>query len=432
MSNKVSRRGFIESSAAGMAGFYISPGKLFRSQEKKYSSSSKIRMGFIGLGRRSVNLVNGFMKFGNVEIVAGSDVYGVKCDRFKKILTEYYSSKGWTPQITIYENYRDLLERKDIDAVVIATQDHWHALMAIDACKAKKDIYIEKPLTFTVEEGKKLVSAVREHKIVLAVGSQQRSDTRFQHAVRMVQRGKIGTVQKVNAHVGGPPKPFNLPKESLPDDLNWDLWLGPLAADIHYNKELNPPISLNPEQSEEMWGGWRWYKETGGGLTTDWGAHMFDISQWAIGMDRNGPVKIIPPGHEGTDCLTYQYDNGVIMTQEPFDEKGTKGCKFWGTDGWIEVSRGHYKASDVSLNPPEDMDIQGPSHYLDFLESIITRRDPIASVEIGHSTCTTCNIGNIAYELDRPLDWDPIRQVFTKDQDANKHLHRPYRKGYSL
>lgn len=229
-----------------------------------------------------------------------------------------------------------------------------------------------------------------------------------------------------------------MPKEEIPESLNWDMWLGPLAADIHFNNDLNPPISLNPPENEKVWGAWRWYKETGGGLTTDWGAHMFDIAQWAIGMDRNGPIEIIPAGYQDTEHLTFIYPNGVTVTEEPFDKKETRGCKFVGEDGWIEVSRSHYEASDDSLYPliAEGEDLRGggnTAHHIDFIESVRRRKDPIAPVEIGHSTCTTCNLGNIAYDLGRPLKWDPVNEKFAvPDPEAEKQLHRAYRSGYRL
>lgn len=185
-------------------------------------------------------------------------------------------------------------------------------------------------------------------------------------------------------------------------------------------------------------GAWRWYKETGGGLTTDWGAHMFDIAQWAIGMDRNGPIEIIPAGYQDTEYLTFIYPNGVTVTEEPFDKKETRGCKFVGENGWIEISRSHYEASDDSLYPliAEGEDLRGgggTAHHIDFIESVRRRKDPIAPVEIGHSTCTTCNLGNIAYDLGRPLKWDPVNEKFASpDPEAEKQLHRTYRPGYRL
>ena len=432
----LTRRKFLGSGLLSAAGLTVLPqvGIADTPSEIVDSNMATLRIGFIGVGRQAMGILNGFLPLPGVEVVACSDVYGIKMERFLLRAREYYSKNNQNIKVEGYENYKDLLSRDDIDAVVIATPDHWHALQAIDACKANKDIYLEKPLTFTIKEGQELVKAVRANNIVLAVGSMQRSYSNFQHAVTMVQKGRIGKIEKVYACVGGPPKPFDLPKESIPNDLNWDLWLGPLKTDIHFHNDLNPPISLNPPENEKVWGAWRWYKETGGGLTTDWGAHMFDIAQWAIGMDRRGPVEVIPAGYKDTKHLTFIYDNGVVMTEQPFDEKETRGCKFFGTDGWIEVSRGHYNASNPSLFPGESESSgnRNVAHYVDFIESVRRRKDPIAPVEVGHSTCVTCTLGNIAYELERPIKWNPETETFIKDREASKHLHRKYRDGYEL
>jgi predicted dehydrogenase len=295
-------------------------------------------------------------------------------------------------------------------------------------------------MTFTIYEGQQLRATVRETGRVLGVGSQQRSDPNFQYAVRLVQTGAIGTVTSINAHVGPPPKPYSLPEEPLPQGLNWDLWLGPLPGSIHYNSELNPPISLDPPMDEEFWAGWRWYKETGGGFTTDWGAHMFDVAQWGLGMDGSGPVEIAPIG-DGSEYISWKYDSGVVMTSEPFDEKRTKGVKFIGDKGWIEISREHFASSDPGLipPPPEGATDDGPyetriPHQLNFIESVRNRTDPVVPVETGHSSCTVCTLGNIAVELGRSVRWDPSTETFVDDTDgaATKLLHYDYRSPWKL
>ncbi|WP_262890490.1 Gfo/Idh/MocA family protein [Rhodocytophaga rosea] len=323
--NSNSRRHFLTTSLLGTAAISLLPGASFTS----FAASDQIRLGVIGLGRRSISLINNFLKVPGVQLVAGSDVYGIKRQRFESKVNEYYTQAKQRVKVKTYENYHELLSRKDIDAVVIASPDHWHALMAIDACKAGKDIYLEKPLTFTIKEGQQLVKAVREYKRILAVGSQQRSQPGFKHAVNMVQEGKIGKIERVNAFTGAaPPKPYDLPEETVPKDLNWDMWLGP-SPYVHYNSQLNPPVSLNPPENEKIWGAWRWYKELGGGLTTDWGAHMFDIAQWALNKDNSGPVEIIPPGYQDYDYLTFRYEDGIVMTDRAWDEKKSRGVKFW-------------------------------------------------------------------------------------------------------
>lgn len=433
----MSRRRFLGSAALGMAGMVVLPGIAGSCKGEK--KNTDLRMGFIGLGRQSMFLLSGFLELPGTQVVAGCDVYGIKRDRFKKRVSDFYTKKNRESKVDLYEKFEDLLNRKDIDAVVIAVPDHTHARIAIAACKAGKDIYLEKPMTFTIKEGQELIKAVRENNRILQVGSQQRSSGEFQHAVKLVQSGALGKITMVNAYVGAPPKPYDLPEEPVPADLNWDMWLGSLNVPIHFNNELDPPISLDPPVDEKIWGAWRWYSEMGGGFTTDWGAHMFDIVQWGLGMDRNGPVEISPLG---TEYIKYVYPNGVTMTSEPFDEKKTKGVKFIGENGWIEVARGYFNASDPKFNPPESVMKQDPNvpyenkrpHQQNFLESIKSRQDPVVPVEIGHSSCTVCNLGNIAVALQRTIKWNPETQTFVDDTDgeATKRMHYEYRQGYKL
>jgi predicted dehydrogenase len=430
-SSGISRRAFLGTSVFGLAGLTILP-----SLKSCASTGKPIKLGFIGMGQQAMYLLNSFLQIEGVEVVAGCDVYGIKRQRFERRVMEANTKAGKKATVKTYERYRDLLARNDINAVVIAVPDHWHALIAIAACEAKKDVYLEKPLTFTIKEGQALIQAVRRNGCILGVGSQQRSDANFQYAVKMVQDGALGNIEKVNAFVGGPPIPYNLPEEQVPSDLNWDLWLGPNPY-VHYNHELDPIISLDPPQDEQIWGAWRWYKETGGGFTTDWGAHMFDIAQWGLGMDKSGPVEISPAGYQDLKYLTFKYANGTIMTEEPFNAENTKGVKFWGAKGWIEISREFYKASDKSLEPKSTGKESGPyetaiPHQVNFIKAVRSRKDPQVPVEIGHRSCTVCNLGNISYELGRPIKWDPATEKFVNDPEAEKFYHRIYREGYSL
>lgn len=431
----LSRRGFIKSTVIGAAGLTFLP----LLQGFKMSPNNTIRIGFIGLGQQAMNLFNGFSNIPGVQIVAGADVYGIKRQRFEKRVKDHYNALNQTVDIKTYKDYREILDRKDIDAVIIATPDHWHALMALDACAAGKDVYQEKPMTFTIKEGLKVQEAVRKNNIVFAVGSQQRSDPNFQHAVNMAHREAIGfgKLTRVNAFVGDAPSPYNLPEEIIPEDLDWKQWIGPLEY-VHYNSRLNPPISLNPESNESYWAEWRYFKETGGGYTCDWGAHNFDIGQWALRKDHSGPVKIIPPGYKDTKHLTYVYDDGVEMINEPYNENGTLGVKLWGTDGWIEVSRGRIAASHDSLLPIKDKNGDGglyersSSHLQNFIDAVKARVDPLVPVEVGHRTTTCCILGNIAVDLKRPIDWSPTKQYFINDPEAELQYHREYHNGYKL
>lgn len=429
------RRQFINSGAAGIAGMIILP-KI--SSSIKSPVASEVKLGFIGMGQQSMFLLNGFLQIPGVQVVAGCDVYGIKRKRFEKRVTAFYTKAGKESKVDTYEKFEDVLARPDITAVVIAVPDHSHARIAIAACKAGKDVYLEKPMTFTIKEGQELKKAVRQNNRILAVGSQQRSDPGFQHAVKLVQDGALGKITKVNSYVGAPPRPYDLPEEPIPADLNWDLWLGSLPQPIHYNHELDPPITIDPEKNEQLWGAWRWYQGMGGGFTTDWGAHMFDIAQWGLGMDKNGPVEASPIG-DGTEFMTFKYANGVVMTSEPFNDFKTKGVKFWGETGWIEVARGYFKASDPKFLPEKKEASDGPyetkiPHQLNFIESVRSRKDPVVPVEIGHSSCTVCNLGNIACALKRTVKWNPATETFIDDADgaATKLLHYEYRKGYKL
>jgi predicted dehydrogenase len=431
--NTISRRRFIQYTLIGSAGVAALP--LLKSC--KTAANDVIRLGIIGLGQQAMNLMDGFNKIPGVEVVAGADVYGIKRERFEMRLKDFYQKANKKVDVKTYTDYRKILDRSDIDAVIISTPDHWHALIALDACRAGKDIYQEKPITFTIKESLLVADAVRKNKVIFAVGSQQRSDSNFQHAVNMVRKNALGDLKNINAYVGPPPAPYDLPVEEIPADLDWEQWLGPGPV-VTFNSKLNPPITLNPPQNETYWAAWRYYKETGGGYTCDWGAHNFDIGQWALNMDNGGPVKIIPAGFEDNKFLTYVYANGVMMSNEQWDGE-TRGVKFWGSDGWIEVSRGKIAASDDSLLPVKEKDDNkgliyesGIEHLVNFIDCLRSRKEPIAPVEAGQRTATVCILGNIATELKRPLNWDPIKQNFVDDSEAAKYLHREYRNGYTL
>ena len=434
-------------SALGAAAGLVLPSGLVHAAPApatRKSANGKIGMGFIGLGQQAMYLLSGFMSMEDVRVIAGCDVYDVKRDRFVKRVTKYYQEKGEKKvKVDVYEDYQDLLARPDIDAVVIATPDHQHAIIAIAACKAGKDVYLEKPLTLTIYEGQQLVKAVRKYNRILQVGSQQRTSEEFIHAAHLAREGELGAIRKLKVYVGRndvnptspAPAPCNLPRMAVPAGLNWDKWLGPLPTSVYYHSDLDPIVS--DEHDEQLWGAWRWYKVSGGGLMTDWGAHMFDVAQWALGKDGSGPVEVIPPGYSFYDHLTYKYDNGVIVTEEPFDGT-TPGVQIYGDDGWVKVSRGKFEASDKKFDMPVSMgDDDVPyetkvGHHRIFIESVKSRIDPNVPVETGHTSCTVCNLGNIAMELGRPVVWNPIVQKFMHDEEATRLLHYDYRPGYSL
>ena len=437
------RRNFLKVSALGLAGSMIPANMIAASAKssasKKTAASDKINLGFIGLGQQCMYLMGSFIKMDDVQVVAGCDVYDIKRDRFAKRVTEYYESKGMKKCApAMYEDYQDLLARQDIDAVVIAVPDHQHAIIAIAACKAGKDIYLEKPMTLTVYEGQQLMKAVRKYNRILQVGSQQRSSEEFIHATSLAREGELGKIRKVEVYVGrwdGQPFPVKCPrpKEAVPAGLNWDKWLGPLTESdyVYYYPDIDP--LLNEEGGDTCWGAWRWYQRTGGGYMTDWGAHMFDIVQWALGKDYSGPVDVIPPGYSYYKNLTYRYDNGIEVEETTFDDKG-QGVKIYGENGWVAVHRGDLYASDpkfeMKVGDNEVPFEARAGHHRVWIESIKSRIDPNVPVEVGHSSCTMCNIGIIAGELGRPLVWNPIVQKFMNDDEANAHKHYQYRSGY--
>ena len=392
--------------------------------------SDKINLGFIGCGRQSGGLRGRFLDTGETQVIAASDVYGVKQETFVGAVNKWHADKAgksdYKSAVGITD-FRELLARKDIDAVVIASPDHWHAAMAVRAAEAGKDIYCEKPLSLTVKEGRAMVNATRKHNRVFQTGSMQRSSKEFIQAVQLVRSGAIGTIKTVYVNVGGPPKVWDLNAETLPAGLNWDLWMGPNAVERPYNNELAPAMDA------KFWPKWRDYREFGGGGMTDWGAHMFDIAQWGLGMDESGPNEMVysEPGKR----LVYKYANGTEMIHRPVE--GKNYCHFIGTDGEVWVTRGELKTTPVTLKDKvfkeDDYKVYvSDNHYRDFLNAIRKRSKPVCDVETGHRTASICNLGNISYQLQRSLKWDPVKEEFEKDREANDLLGRKMRKEWKV
>jgi predicted dehydrogenase len=436
---EISRRKFLGYSALGLAGLTILPS--WTVDGVRIAPSDRVVLGFIGLGQQGLSDFYSFSSCPGVQVAAGCDVDSLKRTRFKNRVEAWQKELNVTQRCDLYEFYEDLLDRKDIDAVSIATPDHWHALTTVHACQSGKDVYVQKPLAYTVCEGFAMVKAVRSNKAVLQIGSQQRSGKEFQQAIALVRSGAIGHIETIYAKVGDPPTPLNLPEQPVPDTLNWNQWMGPLNdPKIHYHPDLCPPISLDPEQHEQLWGAWRWYCETGNGYTADWGAHMFDIAQAAIGMDGSGPCEFIPKGYKGAKYLTMKYQNGIVMTEQPFRNGDGNGICFNGTKGWLRVARGYIECSDPALLSKEEKavgkgeyEISSP-HMQNFIDCVRSRKNPIAPVEVACSTNTLCCIANIATELKRPVKWDPATLSFGDDNEAAAHrlYHYQYRKPYSL
>lgn len=438
---KVTRREFLGLSALGLTGLTILPSWAINGV--RIAPSDRIHLGFIGLGRQGISDFHSFAQCPGVQVVAGSDADSMKNDRFRNVVKGWQEKNNLPLKCDTYEFYEDLLERKDIDAISIATPDHWHALTAIHACQSGKDVYCQKPLSYTISESLAMVEAARKHKRVFQVGSQQRSSTEFQKAVALVREGKIGHIEKIYVRIGEPPKPFDLPEKPVPSNLNFRLWLGPLNdPKVHYSPSMCPPIAPPDYKEKGEWGTWRYYRETGNGYTGDWGAHHFDIAQWAMGLDGTGPVEYIPAGYNGTEYTTVKYANGIVMTEQPFreDKPDDKGIQFIGTEGWIKVARGYIECSDPTLLKKTEKEIDAGSfevsapHMQDFLNAMRTRLNPIAPVEAGCSTNILCCLINIATELNRPVKWDPVTLSFGDDKEAQSHrLYRyDYREPYKL
>lgn len=439
-SKNLNRRHFLGYAALGLAGLTILPSWKM-ANGVRIAPSDRIVMGFIGLGQQGVSDFNSFSNCPGIQVVACCDVEQLKRERFKGKVEAWQKSTNMAPRCDMYEFYEDMLERKDIDVVSIATPDHWHALTTIHACQAGKDVYVQKPLAFTIREGHEMVKAVRNNNRVLQMGSQQRSSKEFQQSIALVRSGAIGHIETIYAKVGEPPTPLNLPEMPIPGTLNWNKWMGPLNdPNIHYHPDLCPPITLDPVQNEKLWGAWRWYRETGNGFTADWGAHMFDIAQAAIGMDGSGPCEFIPKGYKNAQYLTMKYQDGIVLTEQNYRDEGGQGIKFNGTKGWLKVARGFIECSDPSLIAKEEKkigkgqyEVSSP-HMQNFIDAVRSRKNPIAPVEVGCSTNTLCCLANMATELKRPVKWDPATLSFGDDTEAANHrlYSYQYRRPYSL
>ncbi|TMM56771.1 Gfo/Idh/MocA family oxidoreductase [Maribacter algarum] len=391
--------------------------------------NDKINLGFIGLGKQSAGLARAFTENTNAQIVAGSDVWTTKNEWFKSHVEKVYADKrkktGYKGVFTT-RKYKELLARPDIDAVIVATPDHWHAIQAIAAMESGKDVYCEKPMTLTIKEGQDMVNITKKTGAVLQVGSMQRSWQKFQKAVDLVGKGYIGEVTKVLVNVGDPAIPFNMPSEEVPKEVDWNAWCGP-APLLPYNYRLSPPTS------EEFFPDWRKFKETGGGILTDWGAHMFDIAQWGLGMDRSGPVRFEPPkDRNAVRGMRMVYQNGIEMIHEDFGRGW--GVRFIGSEGTLDVSRQYLETNPASILTAEleasntTLDESRGNHYQNWIDAIKNRSQPICDVEIGHRSASIGNICNIAYQLGRSLDWNPEKEKFIGDKEANKMKKRKYRK----
>jgi predicted dehydrogenase len=338
----------------------------------------------------------------------------------------------------IYKDFRGLLDRPDIEAVLIATPDHWHALVAVAAMEAGKDVYCEKPLSFSVAEGRAMVAAARRYGSVFQTGSQQRSDAYyFRQAHELVRSGAIGRVERVVLHIGSSPTGNWQPPRTPPQGLDWDFWLGPA-----------PYADYTPDRCHYFF---RWYSDYSGGVITDHGAHQCDIAQWIIGADDSGPTRVAGSGTFRPDlprdvAITFQVeftygrhqDVQLVLTSEKSPRSNT--VEIYGSKGWLSVSRRRLQAEHPEILSADAaaVDYQNrltesyAAHHANWLDCIRTRERPRCDVEIGHRAVTLCHLANIAIRLDRPLQWNPQLEEFVDDEPANRFLWRPMRGTWHL
>lgn len=393
--------------------------------------SNRIALGFIGLGKQGRDShIASHRGNPEVQIVALCDVETIVLERSKKMVEDAYAKRkdsGSYKGIDLLHDFRELCARPDIDAVVIATPDHWHAIPCIEAARNGKDIYCEKPLTRTIQEGRAIVNAVRSYGRIFQTGSQQRSEYggMFRRAAELVRNGVIGEIKAIDIGIGGfPTDSYDLLPEPTPPTLDWNFWLGP-APWRPYSATLCP---IN----YDSYPAWRYYSDYAGGGFSDFGAHHFDIAQWALDMDNSGPVEIIPPDPNGEKRMTFVYANGI-----PMYHGGQADCVFHGTEGTIFVSREFLRSDppeilNYALKPNDIRLGRGRDHREDWLHCIRTRELPIADVEIGHRTSTVCQLGNICNVVKRRLKWDPVSEQFENDDEANRLLTRPMRSPWKL
>ena len=432
-SNVLNRREFLKSSAVTAAAVtwpLIVPASVFGAN----APSNRIVVGCIGVGRMGLGDLREIMGFKQARIVAVCDVDSKRTKHAQQLVETHYSKQsqsGTYKGCATYGDFRDLVAREDIDAVSIATPDQWHALPALTAARAGKDIFLQKPLTLTIEEGRILSDTVRRYGRVFQVGSQQRSDSRFRTACELVRNGRIGKLLTVKVGFGTDPATGPQPPMPVPDWLDYNMWLGPAPWAAYTEKRVHP-------QSGYGRPGWLRIADYGAGMITGWGSHHNDIAQWGMGTEFSGPVEIEAQAQypkdglwdvHGAFSIEYTYAGGVKVTCAD-TQKNKQGVLFEGTEGWVYVKRGHLDTNPKSLltsaiGPDELHLYKSNNHKGNFFECIKSRAETIAPVEVAHRSCSVCLLGEIAMRLGRKLKWDPEQERFTNSEEANKMLSRP-------
>ena len=457
MSHRPNRRDFLKTtSTAALAGATLP--YWFTAESNRalgfQTVNSRPVLGCIGTGDRWHQVVGGALNYSDG--VAVCDVDRLHMEQGRDKVKDAQAKKGTDATVEMYEDYRKLLDRKDIDVVTIVTCDHWHSKIAIEAMRAGKDVYCEKPLTLTINEGKQIRKVLQETKRVFQVGTQQRSEMGllFLKAVAMVKDGRIGKVQKVICDIGGAPGASDIPEADIPAELNWDMWLGQ-APMVKYRSKASGGKYPHARTHYEF----RWWYEYSGGKMTDWGAHHVDIASWALGIDESGPVTVegvakhpceFKDGHPLRDDCYNAATSFDVTVMCPGDvemhivseSKDGNGILFEGTEGRFHVSRDRMKGK-----PVEDLKEQPLSeellsklykgkkpgnHMGNFFECIADRTDPISDVYSHHRAMTTCHLANIAIRLGRKITWDSVKEQIVGDPAANLWLAREQRKGYEI
>ena len=440
----MNRRNFLKSATVASVPFIL-PSHIWAAEVKP---NDRPGIGFIGMGKQMGGLLGNFLHQ-DVQCLAVCDVDTTRRDAGKKKIDDFYAqnpTRG-AAGCKAYVDFREVLARKDIDLVCIATPDHWHTVQCLAALRAGKDIYCEKPLTHNVYEAITLMKEVAATQRILQTGSMQRSSKEFRVACELVQNGVIGKIERVECQFGDPGIPYDLKEEPMEPCLDWDLWLGP-AQKVVYNSVLSPR-GLHTHFPK-----WRTYREFGGGMVTDWGAHHLVIAQWGLGMDGSGPVEIRPPEQQDAKRgAMLVYANGVTVTH-----KDGFGVHFFGTDGEVQVNRGKFtltrngkmlykftKKEDGSsceaqvtlaerefLKDAKTKLYVSKGHIPDFLNSVKTRRKPITNEVVGGRSAICCHLMNQAYYNHAKILWDPAKLCLRDGSGDPRWLTRDYRAPFTV
>ena len=412
---QVKRRDFLKAAAVVAVPLVVSGPVL--GLDGSTAANSRITIGGIGVGSQGRGDLRGFTNRGDTQILAVCDVSASSRNSAKSDVDKKYGNTD----CKTYIDFQELIGRDDIDAVMIATPHHWHAAMTIAACKQGKDVYCEKPLALTIEDGRAMIEAARKYDRVVTGGS-QRVLGDYGNLARDVRSGKYGEVKEVFVSCGSPPVRCNLPAQTEPDpnEFHWNLWLGP-APWAEYHKDRIPGYFTGEAFKKKA--GWRYWREYSGGALSDWGGHLFGAAQFALDMDESGPVEVVPPDGKEQKYLMFRYANGVKMYHiDIFKNGGGNGIRVVGT----EKNSAAVREIDMPVYRGEGGIIG------DFIACIRERKRPFRDVAVSHRTSSVCALANIAYELGRPLKWDPEKEEFTGDDEANALRGRNYRSPWTL